>query len=255
MLKSAVTLYVNTIWKVCFYMVYYTGDIHGEVRKVCDFILKNNLTSDDVIVILGDVGINYFGNDKGDAKRKKILDKYNVPILCVHGNHEMRPESLGYYTEIDWHGGKVYWESDYPNIFFAKDGEIYDLDAKKHIAIGGAYSVDKFHRLAMGTHWFADEQPSEEIKKRGIEKLNVVNWKVDAVLSHTCPYKYRPTETFLPFINQDTVDNSTEHWFDEIEDKLQYSKWLCGHWHIDKKIDRIRFMMNDFECSDFIGEL
>ena len=64
-------------------MVYYTGDIHGEVRKVCDFILKNNLTSDDVIVILGDVGINYFGNDKGDAKRKKIARKEIVPLIIV----------------------------------------------------------------------------------------------------------------------------------------------------------------------------
>ena len=234
-------------------MVYYTGDIHGEVRKVCDFIIKNKLTSDDVIVILGDVGINYFGNDKGDAKRKKILDKYNVPILCIHGNHEMRPESISTYHETDWKNAMVYCEEDYPNLLFAKDGEIYDLDGKKNIVIGGAYSVDKFHRLAMGAHWFEDEQPSEEIKKRVIEKLDSVNWKIDIVLSHTCPYKYRPTETFLPFINQDTVDNSTELWLDEIEDKLHYSKWLCGHWHIDKKIDRMRFMMNDFECSDIIG--
>lgn len=236
-------------------MVYYTGDIHGEVRKVCDFILKNNLTSDDVIVILGDVGINYFGNDKGDAQRKKILNKCNVPILCVHGNHEMRPESIETYQETEWNGSIVYLEEDYPNLLFAKDGEIYDLDGRKNIVIGGAYSVDKFHRLAMGAHWFSDEQPSEEIKNRVVAKLESVDWKVDAVLSHTCPYKYRPTETFLPFINQDTVDNSTELWLDEIEDKLQYSKWLCGHWHIDKKTDRMRFMMNDFECSDVIGVL
>lgn len=236
-------------------MVYYTGDIHGDIRQICDFILKNNLTSDDVVVILGDAGLNYYGNNKGDAKRKELLDKFNVPILCVHGNHEMRPESINTYSEIPWHDGTVYCEDEYPYLFFAKDGEIYDLDGKKNIAIGGAYSVDKFHRLAMGAHWFADEQPSEEIKNRVIEKLDSVNWKVDVVLSHTCPYKYRPIETFLPFINQDTVDNSTELWLDEIEDKLQYSKWLCGHWHIDKKIDHMRFMMNDFECSELIGEL
>ena len=86
-------------------MVYYTGDIHGDVRQICDFILKNNLTSDDVVVILGDAGLNYYGNNKGDAKRKKVLDKFNVPILCVHGNHEMRPESINSYSENPWHGG------------------------------------------------------------------------------------------------------------------------------------------------------
>lgn len=235
-------------------MVYYTGDIHGNIRKISSFVFNNHLTENDVIVILGDAGINYYGNNKGDAKVKKKLNALNVPIFCVHGNHEMRPESLDSYIETKWHGAVTYWEKEYPNIFFAKDGEIYNLDGKKNIVIGGAYSVDKFHRLAMGTHWFSDEQPSDEIKRRVEEKLDSVNWKVDAVLSHTCPYKYVPTENFLPFINQDTVDNSTELWLDEIENKLQYSKWLCGHWHIDKKIDRMRFMMNDFECSDIIGD-
>ena len=99
-------------------MVYYTGDIHGDIRKICDFILKNNLTSDDVVVILGDAGLNYYGNNKGDAKRKELLDKFNVPILCVHGNHEMRPESINTYSEIPWHDGTVYCEDEY----FAEGG-------------------------------------------------------------------------------------------------------------------------------------
>ena len=228
-------------------MIYYTGDIHGEPNKILYYVSEYNLTSEDAIVILGDVGVNYFGNDKGDKSRKKTLNKCGVPIFCIHGNHEMRPESISSYKEILWRGGIVYIEEEFPNLLFAKDGEIYDLDDKKAIAIGGAYSVDKFYRLLKGMKWFADEQPSEEIKKRVIDKLDSVNWNVDIVLSHTCPAKYIPTETFLPMIDQSTVDNSTEHWLDVIEDKLTYQKWYCGHWHIDKKIDKIRFIMDDLE--------
>ncbi|MBO5334241.1 MAG: metallophosphoesterase [Clostridia bacterium] len=231
-------------------LIYYTGDIHGETRFIKHFILLNYLTENDLIVILGDAGLNYYGNDKGDSGRKRTLNKWNVPILCVHGNHEMRPESLATYSEKEWNGGTVYYEEEFPNILFAKDGEIYNIDGISHIALGGAYSVDKFYRLENGIKWFPDEQPSDEIKDRVKSKLDSVNWKVDVVLSHTCPFKYTPTETFLSFVDQSTVDTSTEHWLDDIEDKLDYGKWYCGHWHIDKSIDKLHFVMDDFVCPN-----
>ena len=65
------------------------------------------------------------------------------------------------------------------------------------------------------------------------------------MLSHTCPYKYIPTEAFIPNIDQSLVDNSTEEWLDKLEDRLEYKRWLCGHWHIDKSIDDLRFVMNN----------
>ena len=117
-------------------MVYITGDIHGEVRRVTEMIEKHEITPEDIIVILGDVGMNYYGNKKGDRHRKKKLNSHGVPILCIHGNHEMRPESLITYREDQWHGGTVYVEEEFPNLFFAKDGEVYDLEGTKAIVIG-----------------------------------------------------------------------------------------------------------------------
>ena len=32
---------------------------------------------------------------------------------------------------------------EYPNILFAKDGEIFNMDGLKAVVIGGAYSIDK----------------------------------------------------------------------------------------------------------------
>ena len=51
------------------------------------------------------------------------------------------------YKLQEWNGGKVWVEEAYPNILFAKDGEIYDIAGMKTIVIGGAYRVDKFYRL------------------------------------------------------------------------------------------------------------
>lgn len=100
-------------------------------------------------------------------------------------------------------------------------------------------------RSEFGFHWFEDEQPSAETKARVEAVLDDCNWEIDQVLTHTCPYKYIPTEAFLPSIDQSTVDNSTEKWLDTIEDRLTYKRWLCGHWHIDKRIDDLRFVMED----------
>lgn len=51
----------------------------------------------------------------------------------MHGNHEERPYHIQTYRMKIWHGGEVYYEPEYPNILFAKDGEIYDFDGKRRL--------------------------------------------------------------------------------------------------------------------------
>jgi len=226
-------------------MIYLTGDTHGDFRRVAHFCDTVESKKDDILIILGDAGLNYYGNPK-DKRLKEVLCELPITLFCIHGNHEKRPESLPAYKETEWDGGTVYMEPEYPSLLFAKDGEIYNLDGKRCISIGGAYSVDKYHRLANNWGWWPDEQPSEDIKKRVEQRLDAENWTVDIVLSHTCPLKYIPTEVFLKGIDQSTVDNGTEEWLDKIENKLSYSRWYCGHYHTNKTIDKMRFLFEDF---------
>ena len=51
-------------------MILLTGDIHGDVRSPLWVIQKHGLTPDDILILLGDVGLNYYGADQGDRKRK-----------------------------------------------------------------------------------------------------------------------------------------------------------------------------------------
>lgn len=53
------------------------------------------------------------------------------------------------------------------------------LAGMKCLVIGGAYSVDKHFRLQRGLKWWADEQPSDEIK-RHVEKQVSAN-QIDVV--------------------------------------------------------------------------
>lgn len=226
-------------------MIYLTGDIHGDPTQVELFCSKMQLTENDTIIMLGDVGLNYYGG-KRDELPKRILLSLPVTFLCIHGNHEIRPQNIPKYKPTVWNGGRVLVDEENPNILFAEDGEIYNLNGKKALAIGGAYSVDKFYRLQRGFGWWADEQPSE-LTKRKVEQVVGECEDIDIILSHTCPKKYIPTEMFLPMINQSTVDNSTEEWLDSIEETVDYKAWYCGHWHTDKHIDRIHFLFKTFE--------
>ena len=126
-------------------MFYITGDIHGNAYDVLNRCEENNIQEGDTLIILGDVGANFHADLK-DSIFKKKLNNTGIIFFCIHGNHEMRPETIPSYKIKTWNDGEVYFEEQYPNLLFAMDGEIYNIDGKKTIVIGGAYSVDKYYR-------------------------------------------------------------------------------------------------------------
>lgn len=225
-------------------VIYITGDIHGDIEPICELFERNHPTAEDIIVILGDVGLNYTGRLR-DRAVKEDLSSLGSTFFCIHGNHENRPQNIASYKEKEWHGGRVLYEDDFPNILFPVDGDIFDIGGKQCLVIGGAYSVDKFFRLQHGWQWWYDEQPSSAVKEYVREQIT--SHKIDVVFSHTCPYKYIPTECFLSGIDQSSVDNSTEHWLDTIEESVDYDAWYAGHWHTDKRIDKMHFLFHGVE--------
>lgn len=227
-------------------MVLITGDSHGNFNHVKDFCREHNTTKEDILIILGDAGINYFCDDR-DYQFKKSLLKLPITLFCIKGNHELAPSNIENYELQNFHGGQVYVQKNYPNLLFAKDGDIYDFNGYSCIVIGGAYSVDKFYRLERGLKWFEDEQPSEEIKEYVENQLECAGWNIDVVLSHTAPLRYEPIEWFLSMIDQSTVDKSTEIWLDKICERLTFKKWYFGHYHGAKKIDKIQIMFSNIE--------
>ena len=227
-------------------MIYITGDTHGSFERVARFTKKMQTCVDDVLVILGDAGLNFHLNNR-DRKVKSYVNQLPITTFCIHGNREARPQSIPTYIEKAFHGGKVLFEPEYPNIVFAIDGEVYDFDGLKCLVIGGAYSVDKRYRQKFRRPWWPDEQPSSEIKRRVERKLEALDCKVDVVLSHTCPLRFQPREMFLPFFSQSGVDTSTEEWLEEIEAKLDYRKWYFGHYHTSKRQGKYQILFEDFE--------
>lgn len=127
---------------------------------------------------------------------------------------------------------------------------------KTAFVIGGAYSADKHYRLDMydqGYHqyrWFRDEQLTAEEMK--MAEADMMSAPVDLILSHTCPFRYIPRDMFLSSIDQSTVDDTMEHWLDEVFDAVPHDKWFCGHWHTDRIIDKMHFMYTSLMSLEWI---
>lgn len=128
--------------------------------------------------------------------------------------------------------GEVYYQEEWPTIRYFKDWGLYLINNFEVAVIGGAYSVDKWYRLAYGAQWFENEQLDDE------EMINctaeLTNAEVDFVLTHTCPICWEPTDLFLSGIDQNNVDKSMELFLEEV---LRVFNWkvLCfGHYHSDR---------------------
>lgn len=224
--------------------IFLTGDTHRCFGRIEELCRREHTTRKDVLVILGDAGINYYGPAR-DQALKWELDALPITLLCIHGNHEQRPSpELGYEQKL-WRGGAVWVEEPFRNLLFAVDGAVYDLAGRSCLAVGGAYSVDKDYRLALGLGWWPDEQPDDTVKARVEGVLEDRDWQVDVVFSHTCPICYEPTEVFLPSIDQRSVDKSTEMWLGSLEYRLRYQSWYCGHYHTSKTVDRLHFLFEE----------
>lgn len=212
--------------------VYMIADIHGSFKPIRSFFQRVQPKEDDVLIILGDAGLNFWF-DYRDRNLKEKLGKYKVTYFVIRGNHEQRP-SLIY--DSNWHiepffGGSVMVENEYPYIKYAADSPFtYEIYGKSVLTLPGAYSVDKYYRLENKHPWFPQEQMSyeEQFMTRMIVETKK-SW--DIVLSHTCPICYQPTDLFLSTVNQSLVDNSMEKFLGEIEQNIYYGLWAFGHFH------------------------
>lgn len=242
--------------------IFVTGDCHRNFDKIYEFCNEVETTTNDIIIIAGDAGINWYLDPffKSDYYLKKTLSKLPITLVIVHGNHEERAWNChGYKHDLYKVGcdNILAWaEPEFPNLLFVDDFSMQCIKNRRFLFIGGAYSVDKWQRLMYGGRWFESEQMSPEDMKMAIKQLkadrkafeysiNHRKHQFDYVVSHTCPLKYEPTEVFLTGVDQSKVDRRTEKFLDNVEDIISYGRWYVGHWHHQKVIDRIRFIYND----------
>ena len=88
--------------------IFITGDCHGDFSRFINFcnVFNNNdlndltqLSKKDVMICLGDMGLNYYLNKK-DIKNKEMLQSLPLTFIIVQGNHEKYAKNIQSYQKI-----------------------------------------------------------------------------------------------------------------------------------------------------------
>ena len=212
--------------------VFITGDKHGDFSFLEDFCATYHTTKDDILIILGDAGILYYGETSRKEKyTKDMITRCPITLFCVRGNHEDRAEDRAEIAMKEKFDNTVYCDPRYPNILYALDGCRYEINQESFFVIGGAYSVDKFYRLMRGWKWNPREQLTNEEMLRIEEKIEGCHF--NHILAHTCPFSWEPTYLFLRGLDQSTVDNTMEHWLEDVVQHCSWDNYWFGHFHGD----------------------
>ena len=253
-------------------MIWITGDLHGGVTAW--HISSSNFKPakrGDICLCCGDLGgvwyHDYLTNEKHWREENYFLEsqlRQRVTWLAVDGNHENFARLFGgEFPLVDMYGGKAYQIRK--NVYYLKRGEVFEIEGETFLAFGGAMSHDKdpgwittslsngFGAFGDGREWnkgriegidwWPEEVPSREDFENACRNLDRVGWKVDYVISHTCPVSERrlfggsgrsadPTETML----QELLDRG-----------LEFGAWHFGHFHEAKKVDKFECHYNKVE--------
>lgn len=259
-------------------MIWITGDLHGGVTAyhVSSAAFKPAKRG-DIVMCTGDFGgvwwHDYHTNEKHRRDEVYFLEsklRSRVLWLAVDGNHENFARLFGgEFPLVDLFGGKAYKIRD--NVYYLKRGEVFTIEGQTFFAFGGAKSHDKepgwvnepLAAYGWGTErfwnkgrtegidWWPEEIPNEDDLENAYRNLERVNWKVDHVITHTCPLSQRAL-----FDVKGRAEDPVETMLQELWDRgLSFKNWHFGHFHKEQRVERFVCHFNAIHpLTEYEGE-
>ncbi len=242
-------------------MIYLTGDCHGSFSRFSRRRLKRlpyTFTEKDYLIICGDFGL-LWARDREFAYHSRWLSNLPFRILWVQGNHE-NYDMIAEYPLEPWQGGLVrHIVRD--RILLLERGQIFRIEGHTFFTFGGAQSHDmqggildrsspNFHRdrkralrqdlpyRIRHESWWEQELPTKAEMQAGRDRLSEAEYQVDYVITHCLSTGMQ--EMLAKNLGESgrsyEPDILTEY-FQELEEKLSYKQWFCGHYHQDLRLN------------------
>ncbi len=216
-----------------------TGDFHGDARQVShkSWPKGKDCKVGDVMIQNGDFGIIWDNVPSSEEKYwMEWLSEKKYEMLIVDGNHDNHPRILDLpITQKFGSDIRYYMNGEMTKpIYFAIRGNIYQINGKSYLTMGGALSIDKHLRQHSGPSqsWWEQELWSKEEETHCLNNLDAVNWEVDYVVTHTCP------DSVIYYVIDGISEkfrDPTSRFFEFIANKLDFGKWSFGHFHTERE--------------------
>lgn len=229
------------------------GDWHGATRwakcQITDAGLVGTLGEKrTAILVVGDFGYwvdNEFTEEFLSTVSREA-GEWGIDLYFLDGNHEdhtriaaldqTRPAAL----------------PDHPGITYLPRGARWSWWGKTFMAVGGAPSVDKHHRVE-GRDWW----PGEELTDEQVQHCTREG-RVDVVLAHDCP-----TGVDIPRVGDGIAFTPSTWWPDEairrsnahrermarIADAVSPAMWVHGHYHVAYARQRGPTAVRGLDCN------
>jgi predicted phosphodiesterase len=219
-------------------VIYITGDTHIpiDIKKLntSNFAEQHNMTKNDYVIICGDFG-GVWNNSNEELYWRKWLQEKNFTTLFVDGNHE-NFDMLNQFPVSQWNGGNVHYIND--SIIHLMRGQVFTIDDFKFFTMGGAESIDKAYRVE-GKSWWKEELPTNDQFEEALDNLDIHNWSVDYVITHTASMRIME---HMQYIKE---NNPLYGFLNRLEEDLQYKHWYFGHFHADIDINDKHTLLYD----------
>lgn len=216
-------------------MFYLTGNTHGNFERVERFCYEMGTTKEDVLILLGDTYINL---DHRKVQKLEFLGKLPITLFCINNDLQYGNAESPVDKQI-WNNGIVFVERKYPNLLFAKSGEIYNFDGQSVLVIG----INEYFNSNFSGKLCAIGKALYNVKRKIIQNLRQQQNKVDIILSPMCPMSFHLKKTQKKYSR---VNRILRHWLGKIEKIVQYKEWYCD-FHVAKTVGKINFMCENYD--------
>lgn len=231
------------------------GDFHGalDIHKIStkEWPVQKELSKEDVLIQLGDFGSFWSpSTSRWYAEEEywlRWLASKKFTFAFVPGNHENYDILEQLPIEEKW-GGKVRASTHLTGkIYQLMTGEVYTINGNKLLVLGGADSYDKGHRTTY-ISWWPQELTTKNQENIILNNLGKHKWKVDYVVSHTCPtstLKELSLDLFsTDFSLESTLDPTCKLYQHLLDSCLEFKQWHFGHWHEDWVSKDLKFFLH-----------